>query len=98
MSTAFQGEHLLPGNLGQILIVISFGSALLSTIGYYFATTTSNKLDKSWFYMGRIAFFINSICLLGVGILLFYVIYNHYFEYHYARAYTSRSLPVYYIV
>ena len=98
MTTAFQGEHLFPGQLGQILIVISFGSALLSTISYYFATTTTNKLDKSWFYMGRLAFFINSICLLGVGILLFYVIYNHYFEYHYAWAYTSRSLPVYYIV
>ncbi|RYD89221.1 MAG: cytochrome C biogenesis protein, partial [Sphingobacteriales bacterium] len=28
----------------------------------------------------------------------FYIIYNHYFEYHYAWSYTSRSLPVYYIV
>jgi cytochrome c-type biogenesis protein CcmF len=48
--------------------------------------------------MGRIAFYINSISILGVATLLFYVIYNHYFEYHYAWAYTSRSLPVYYIV
>jgi cytochrome c-type biogenesis protein CcmF len=98
MSTAFQGEHLLPGHLGQIFVILSFGAALLSTISYYFATTSTNKLDTSWHRLGRIAFYINSLSILGVGVLLFYVIYNHYFEYHYAWAYTSRSLPVYYIV
>jgi len=98
MNIAFQGEHLLPGDLGRIFVVLSFGAALLSTISYYFATTSTNPLDKSWLRMGRIAFFINSISILGVGTLLFYVIYNHFFEYHYAWAYTSRSLPVYFIV
>ena len=48
--------------------------------------------------MARVGFFINSLSILGVGSTLFYIIYNHYFEYHYAWAYTSRSLPVYYIV
>jgi cytochrome c-type biogenesis protein CcmF len=98
MSTAFQGEHLLPGHLGQIFVILSFGAALLSTISYYFATTTPNKLDNSWLNMARLAFYANTVSILGVGVLLFYVIYNHYFEYHYAWAYTSRSLPVYYIV
>ncbi len=98
MSTAFKGEHLLPGHLGQIFVVLSFGAALLSTISYYFATTTANKLDNSWLQMARLAFYANTVSILGVGVLLFYVIYNHYFEYHYAWAYTSRSLPVYYIV
>ncbi|WP_428330760.1 cytochrome c biogenesis protein CcsA [Mucilaginibacter sp.] len=98
MNTVFQGEHLLPGRLGQIFVIISFGAALLSTISYYFATTSTNKLDTSWLKMGRIAFYINSLSIFGVGVALFYIIYNHYFEYHYAWAYTSRSLPVYYIV
>jgi cytochrome c-type biogenesis protein CcmF len=98
MDTAFKGEHLLPGHLGQIFVILSFGAALLSTISYYFATTSTNKLDTSWLRMARIAFYANTISILGVGTLLFYVIYNHYFEYHYAWAYTSRSLPVYYIV
>ncbi len=98
MDTAYKGEHLLPGHLGQIFVVISFGAALLSAISYYFATTNTNKLDKSWLKMGRIAFYLNSVSILGIGSCLFYVIYNHYFEYHYAWAYTSRDLPVYYIV
>lgn len=98
MDTAFKGEHLLPGHIGQIFVILSFGGALLSTISYFFATTSTNKLDTSWLKMGRIAFWANSISILGVAVLLFYVIYNHYFEYHYAWSYTSRSLPVYYIV
>ncbi|WP_419701802.1 cytochrome c biogenesis protein CcsA [Mucilaginibacter sp. NFX135] len=99
MDTVFKGEHLLPGQIGQFFIVLSFGAALLSFISYYFATTEdAGKNDSSWQRMGRIGFYINSISILGMGTCLFYVIYNHYFEYHYAWAYTSRSLPVYYIV
>jgi cytochrome c-type biogenesis protein CcmF len=98
MDKVYQGEHLLPGHLGQIFVVISFGAALLSAISYYFATTNTNPLDKSWLHLGRIGFFGNSLSILGIGVFLFYVIYKHYFEYHYAWAYTSRDLPVYYIV
>ncbi|WPU96573.1 cytochrome c biogenesis protein CcsA [Mucilaginibacter sabulilitoris] len=99
MDTVFKGEHLLPGQIGQFFIVLSFGAALLSFISYYFATTDDKgKADSSWQRFGRIGFYINSISILGMGTCLFYVIYNHYFEYHYAWAYTSRSLPVYYIV
>ncbi|MEN0052713.1 MAG: cytochrome c biogenesis protein CcsA [Mucilaginibacter sp.] len=99
MDTVFKGEHLLPGQIGQFFIVLSFGAALLSFLSYYFATKDdAGKADSSWQLWGRIGFFISSISILGMGVCLFYVIYNHYFEYHYAWAYTSRSLPVYYIV
>jgi len=98
MNTVFKGEHLLPGHLGQIFVILAFGAALLSTISYYFATTNTNKLDRSWLKLARIAFYLNSLSILGIGSCLFYVIYNHYFEYHYAWSYTSRDLPVYYIV
>ncbi len=98
MNTVYKGEHLLPEHFGHVFVVLSFGAALLSFISYYYATTNTNKLDRSWLKMGRIAFFINSLSIFGIGVCLFYVIYNHYFEYHYAWAYTSRDLPVYYIV
>jgi len=98
MDKAFQGEHLIPGHIGQALVILSFGAALLSAISYYFATTDKSAPGNSWLWMGRIGFFINSICILGVGVSLFYILYNHYFEYHYAWSYTSRDLPVYYLV
>ena len=65
MDKAFQGEHLLPGHIGQIFVILSFGAALLSTISYYFATTNTNKLDKSWLWMGRLGFYANTVAILG---------------------------------
>ncbi|WP_158826256.1 cytochrome c biogenesis protein CcsA [Mucilaginibacter lacusdianchii] len=98
MDTVFKGEHLLPGHLGQFFIVLSFGTALLSTISYFFATTQTNKLDKSWQWLGRIAFYINTTSVVAIGCCLFYIIYNSLFEFHYAWAHSSRKLPVYYII
>jgi cytochrome c-type biogenesis protein CcmF len=96
MDTAYKGEHLLPGHLGQFFIILSFGAALFSTISYYFATT--NKLDASWHRLGRIGFYLNTVSVLGIGSCLFYIIYNHLFEYHYAWEHSSKTLPVYYII
>lgn len=98
MDTAFKGEHLLPGQLGQFFVILAFGSALLSAISYFFATTNTNKLDKSWQWLGRAGFFINSISTVSIAACLFYIIFNHLFEYHYAWAHSSRTLPVYYII
>ncbi|ADY51422.1 cytochrome c assembly protein [Pseudopedobacter saltans DSM 12145] len=95
MDTQFVGEHLLPGKLGQFFIILSFGTSLLSLISYFFATT---KNDASWGKIGRISFLINGVAIVGIGACLFYIIYNHYFEYHYAWAHSSTTLPVYYII
>ena len=98
MNTDFKGEHLLPGQLGQFFIVLAFGSALLSTISYYFAAVNKNQLDLSWRNLGRIGFWLNTTSVVGIGCCLFYIIYNNLFEYHYAWAHSSKTLPVYYII
>jgi len=98
MDKAFIGEHLTPGHVGQAFIILAFGSALFATISYFFATQNKNKLDQSWRNMGRIGFLLNTVSVIGIGCCLFYIIYNHLFEYHYAWAHSSRSLPVYYII
>jgi len=96
MDIQYQGESLLPGQLGQFFIILSFGSALLSCISYLFAT--KYKEDRSWHQLARIGFFINVAAVIGIGSCLFYIIYNHLFEYHYAWSHSSRTLPVYYII
>src|ERR1700761_4895655 len=98
MNTAFNGEHLLPGQLGQFFIILSFGSALLAAISYYFATTDKTGATDSWKRIARFSFFTNTVSVVGIGVCLFYIIYNHFFEYHYAWAHSSRTLPVYYII
>ena len=97
MDIHFAGEHLLPGKLGQFFIVLSFGTALLAAISYYFATI-KDTLDNSWQKIGRIAVRLNTLAVIGIGACLFYIIYNHLFEYYYAWAHSSKMLPVYYII
>lgn len=96
MDVNYVGEHLLPGQIGQFFIVLSFGAALLSCIAYFFAT--KNPEETSWKKIARIAFWINAVSVVAVGATLFYIIYNHLFEYNYGFAHSSRDLPTYYII
>ena len=98
MTTAFKGEHLLPGHLGQFFVILGFGSALFAAISYYFATTNKDQNDRSWLVLGRASYYINTLSTVSIGACLFYIIYNHLFEYHYAWAHSSTKLPVYYII
>lgn len=98
MDTQFIGEHLLPGKIGQLFIVLAFGASLLSTISYFFAVQCKDTVDRSWTKLGRVAFFVNWASVIGIGITLFYLILNHNNEYYYVYAHSSKALPVYYIV
>jgi cytochrome c-type biogenesis protein CcmF len=98
MTKEFVGEHLLPGQLGQLFIILSFGSAILSAVSYFYAANQKDQFDQSWYKLGRLSFFINSFSVVAIGACLFYIIYNHLFEYHYAWAHSSRTLPTYYII
>lgn len=98
MDIQFVGENLLPGKIGQFFIVLAVGASLLSHIAYFFAAKNQNTEDKSWTKIGRIAFFINVLSVIGIGATLFYLILNHYNEYNYVYSHSSKELPVYYIV
>jgi cytochrome c-type biogenesis protein CcmF len=98
MDIQFKGEHLLPGQLGQFFVILAFGSALFSAVCYYFATVNKNQLDQSWTKLARYGYFLNTLSVVGIGSCLFYIIYTNLFEYHYAWAHSSKTLPVYYII
>jgi cytochrome c-type biogenesis protein CcmF len=98
MDIQFIGENLLPGKIGQLFIVLAFGASLLSTVAYFFAARNHDIADKSWARLGRIAFLINWVAIIGIGSTLFYLILNHFNEYYYVYSHSSRELPVYYIV
>ena len=96
MDITYVGERLLPGQIGQFFVILSFGSALLAAIAYYFAAR--DKDDRSWLRIARTSFWVNVVSVVAIGSCLFYIIYNHLFEYHYAWAHSSRSLPTHYII
>ena len=95
----FLGEHLWLGHVGYFLLVLSFCAALLSFISYCFAEFKKDPAEKtSWRGLGRKAFTIHGISVLGVFVLLFIMILNHWFEYHYAWHHSSKQLPMKYII
>ena len=78
--TEYIGEHLWAGQLGQALTVISLVGALLATTGYYLGTRTA---QAEWTSLGRLAFRMHSLAVLGIVGTLFVMLFNHWFEYDY---------------
>jgi cytochrome c-type biogenesis protein CcmF len=94
----YNGEHLFWGELGHFFAVLSFVASLVATIAF-FKSARNNLLaeQKSWLKLARTAFFIETVCVLGIFITLFYIISNHYHEYYYAWNHSSRSLESKYL-
>jgi cytochrome c-type biogenesis protein CcmF len=92
----FEGENLFWGNLGHTSVVISFTTAILATISYFFAQ--QKPLETSWQKLAQSAFYIHAVAVLTIIGSLFYIIYNHLFEYHYAWQHSSRDLPVHFMI
>jgi cytochrome c-type biogenesis protein CcmF len=85
--------HALIGNFGHLSIIIAFVAAIIAAFAYYKAVQTESV---DWKHTARYAFYIHFISVIGVVTLLFYIIQNNYFEYHYVWSHSSRYLPFYY--
>ncbi len=92
------GEHLLPGKLGHLFVVLSFVAALLSTFAYFFATQRRRKPDsEGWRNLGRFGFLLHGIAVAGIIGSLFYILNGKMYEYQYAWSNISDDLPSRYI-
>lgn len=88
------------GNLGHLLVILSFVTALVATYAYLRVTllrTDSLELS-SWKRFARGAFYVHVAAILGVCATLYTIIYGHHFEYHYAWSHSSKALPWYYMI
>jgi cytochrome c-type biogenesis protein CcmF len=93
------GEHLWLGHVGHFLLLLSFFASLLSFVSYFCAEYAPCRRDElSWRTLSRVSFFTHGMAVLGVFVLLFIMILNHWFEYHYAWRHSSKELPVQYII
>jgi cytochrome c-type biogenesis protein CcmF len=92
--------HTTIGQLGHFLVILSFVTALVAT-GAYLKTTLAGPSAPDlgdWRRLARGAFYLHGLAVLGVAITLYTIVYNHYFEYHYAWSHSSRALPVQYMI
>jgi len=90
--------HYFIGNLGHVFVILAFVSSLITAFSYFKAAQLDKDLNKGWISNGRFAFWVHSISVIGVVVVLYTIIRNHYFEYHYAWAHSSIHLPTYYMI
>src|SRR5690625_1641480 len=94
MDIQYIGEHLLPGQLGHLFAILSFIGSLVAVIAYFSAAQSKDLVQEGrWRRLGRGAFTIQVISVLGVLALLFSILFSHYFEYSYVWKYSSTSSP-----
>ncbi|MGZ5287625.1 MAG: cytochrome c biogenesis protein CcsA, partial [Flavisolibacter sp.] len=105
------GEHLLPGRLGHLFILLSLISSAAATVCYFLSVQRSKQNGNSnwqqtlpgspesqWRKLGRLFFIIEAISVAAVFAILFYIISNHYFEYKYVWQHSSRDLEPKYLL
>ena len=91
----FNGEHLIPGNLGHLFVVLSFITALFGAFTFALHTKSNNPTHK---LIAKTTFYVHFVSVMGIIASLFYIIYNHYFEYQYAWQHSSLELPTHYMI
>nr|MBA2745277.1 cytochrome c assembly protein [Flavisolibacter sp.] len=104
------GEHLLPGKLGHFFLLLSLISSLGATICYFLSVQRSSFMVRGgntqatydanpyWKKLGRIFFITQAVSVFAVFSILFFIIYNHYFEYKYVWQHSSLSLETKYLL
>jgi cytochrome c-type biogenesis protein CcmF len=91
--------NLFIGNLGHLFVILSFVLSLASAFSYFKVTRLSDlEKQKEWTINGRSLFYLHSLFILGVIVVMFLIIYQHRFEYHYAYSHASKYLPVHYMI
>ncbi len=92
----YVGEHLWVGQVGNAFIILSFLAALFSGIGYYFSS--KETLTSEWKKFASTAFIIHSISVIGIAATIFFMLFNHYYEYSYVWQHSNNEMPMQYIM
>jgi len=87
-------EPLLPGQIGQLFIVIAFVSSLFAAYAYC-RYAFKDQLFKRW---ARGAFWVHALAVVGIIGTLYYLIFTHSYAYQYVWQHSANSLPVYYLI
>ena len=90
--------HTSIGNIGHLFVIISFVASIIAALSYGKASVNNEIGNTSWIKFGRYSFWLHGISVLGTAVTLFLIIYNNYFEYHYAWSHASKDLAVHYMI
>jgi cytochrome c-type biogenesis protein CcmF len=92
--------HTTIGSAGHLLVIIAFVSSLVATYAYFKAGMANTALEDvpTWKRFARATYIVHAAAVVGVVFSLYWIIGNHYFEYHYAWKNSSLSLPTGYTI
>ncbi|MGY6562981.1 MAG: cytochrome c biogenesis protein CcsA [Luteibaculaceae bacterium] len=96
MDITYTGEHLLPGIIGNWLVVLALTAALFSAVSYFIKTSYPQS-DAIWTNTGRWLFYLHSLSVIGITAVLFYLLLTHRFEYDYVWKHSNTEMPLKYI-
>jgi len=94
LGALYNGETLLPGQLGHVLTILSFVTGLFAIFSYVRSAQTN---EQSWSNLGKLGFYLQSLSIFGIIGLLFYIMGNKMYEYSYVYNQVSNELPLRYI-
>ncbi|HEX6913884.1 MAG TPA: cytochrome c biogenesis protein CcsA, partial [Chitinophagaceae bacterium] len=93
------GEHLLPGQLGHFFSLLFLVASLVATVAFFSANRAADPVNRrAWLKLARAVFLLETISVLAMFVVLYYIISNHLFEYKYAWQHSDQSLQVEYLL
>ena len=89
------GEHLLPEAFGKGFIVAALVSSLLS-FGFYLLGNINKK--PRYLFIGRMGYIVHFLAIIFASAVLFYILFQGYWEYDYVWKHTASYLPTKFII
>jgi cytochrome c-type biogenesis protein CcmF len=98
MDIQYVGEHLLPGQIGRISIILSFLAALIAAWFYLQASHNEHKVVNKWRQRARLIFYVHSFLVFIASTILMYLLLNRYYEYRYVWVHAENDLALGYLI
>lgn len=99
MDIQYIDELLLPGILGQIFIIIAISASFISFLSYLLSVQSINDITRAkWYRVGKISFLIHALSIVMIIGIIYFLIFNHRFEYDYIRRHSAIGMPVKYLI
>lgn len=86
------------GFIGELFAALSFAGALIAAPSLLFAGTRQGLEVKSWRNIGKTAFYVHGLSVVGIIATIFYLIVTQQYQYHYVWSHSSNELPVSYMI
>jgi cytochrome c-type biogenesis protein CcmF len=93
-------EHIWLGLYGHLMIILAFVGSFFAAVCYLLSlkNTFDLKTRQFWKQLGKVFFISMSIFAICAIAMLYYIMMNRYFEFHYVWKYTNHSMGLGYMI